>query len=326
MESAGIVSLLVFLLVSEAVWLLAPTQSAERGAVAERVNTYVVPVWEPKSDSPVSVMRRQRTSRIPWLDALLDRFNLAAGLGNQLLRAGLAMRAGEFLFLQLVCATIVAIAALFTVSGLLGALSAASLGGMLGLIAPLFWLRMKVSRRVDSFEQALPDALDLVSGSLRAGFGLPHGLDLVAKGNEGPCAEEFGQVLHEVNLGADLDVSLARIIERVNSDDVRLLATAVAVQRRTGGNLVEVLGQLAGVMRERQRLRRDLHVITTAPRVSGYVVGLLPVFTVAMMYFTSRYYIDTLFSSPTGRIAAAVGGVLVVIGLFINRRIATVDY
>ena len=79
-------------------------------------------------------------------------------------------------------------------------------------------------------------------------------------------------------------------------------------------------------MRERQRLRRDLHVITTAPRVSGYVVALLPVLTAAMMFLTSRYYIDTLVSSPTGRIAALVGAVLVCIGLYLNRRIATVDF
>src|SRR5207302_2876827 len=138
--SAGVVSLLVFLLVSEAVWLIAPAQSADRGAVAERVNTYVVPVWEPKGEGPVSVMRRQRHSRIPWLDALLDRFNLAAGLANQLLRAGLAVRAGEFLFLQLTCASIVAIAAVLTLSGLVGALTAASLGALLGLVGPLFWL------------------------------------------------------------------------------------------------------------------------------------------------------------------------------------------
>jgi len=325
-ESAGVISLLVFLLVTEAVWLATPPASAERGAIAERVTTYVLPVWEPKSEGALSVMRRQRHSRIPWLDALLDRFNLAAGLSSQLLRAGLAIRAGEFLFLQLASASVAAIVAVVALTGFFGVITAASLGAMLGLVAPLGWLRFKIGQRLDGFEQALPDALDMIAGSLRAGFGLPHGLDLIAKENEGPCAEEFGQVLHEVNLGSDLDVSLARIIERVNSDDVRLLATAVAVQRRTGGNLVEVLGQLAVVMRERQRLRRDLHVITTAPRVSGYVVALLPVFTAGMMYFTSRYYIDTLFSSPTGRIAAAVGGVLVVIGLFLNRRIATVDY
>jgi tight adherence protein B len=326
MESAGVISLLVLLLVTEAVWLAAPPSAAERGAVAERVTTYVVPIWEPKSEGALSVMRRQRHSRIPWLDAWLDRFNLAAGLSNQLIRAGLAIRPGEFLFLQLASASVVAIVAVVALTGFLGIVTAASIGAMVGLVAPLGWLRFKVAKRKDAFEASLPDALDMVSGSLRAGFGLPHGLDLIAKENEGPIAEEFGQVLHEVNLGADLDVSLARIIDRIDSDDVRLLATAVAVQRRTGGNLVEVLGQLAGVMRERQRLRRDLQVITTAPRVSGYVVGLLPVFTAGMMFLTSRYYIDTLLNSQTGRIAAAVGGVLVVIGILINRRIATVDY
>jgi tight adherence protein B len=326
MESAGVISLLVFFLVAEAVWLIAPAPAMERGAVAERVTSYVVPLWEPKQAGGVSVMRRARLSRIPWLDALLDRFNLAAGLSSQLVRAGIAVRAGEFLFIQLALVSVVAIVAVIVLSSILGVVTAAAVGALLGLFVPLGWLRFKVGRRVSEFEQALPDALDLIAGSLRAGFGLPHGLDLVSRGNEGPIAEEFGQVLHEVNLGSDLEVSLARILERIDSDDVRLLATAVAVQRRTGGNLVEVLGQLAGVMRERQRLRRDLHVITTAPRVSGYVVALLPVLTAAMMFITSRYYIDTLLSSPTGRIAALVGAVLVGIGLFINRRIATVDF
>jgi tight adherence protein B len=313
------------LLVSEAVWLIAPIPG-ERGPVAERVSTYVVPAWEPRSEGSLSILRRQRLSRFPWLEAFLARFNLAEGLSDQLVRAGLAIRAGEFLFLQLAFLSAAAVVAVVALGGLLGVVSAASIGAIVGLVGPLLWVRLKVGRRIDEFEQALPDALDLISGSLRAGFGLPHGLDLVARGNEGPCAEEFGQVLHEVNVGSDLDVSLARVIERVDSDDVRLLATAVAVQRRTGGNLVEVLGQLAAVMRERQRLRRDLRVITTAPRVSGYVVALLPVFTLGMMFLTSRYYVDTLFSSTAGRIATAVGGVLVVIGLFLNRRIATVDY
>src|SRR5712691_4958360 len=117
MESAGVVSLLVFLLVSEAVWLMAPAASAERGAVAERVSTYVVPLWEPKGESAVSVMRRLRHSRIPWLDAQLERFNLAAGLSSQLLRAGLPIRAGEFLFLQLAVASMLAIAGVVALSG-----------------------------------------------------------------------------------------------------------------------------------------------------------------------------------------------------------------
>src|SRR5436190_18920098 len=117
MESAGVISLLVFLLVTEAVWLAAPATAAERGTVAERVTSYVVPVWEPKSEGALSVMRRQRHSRIPALDALLDRFNLAAGLSSQLLKAGLALRAGEFLFLQLASASVVAVVGVVALTG-----------------------------------------------------------------------------------------------------------------------------------------------------------------------------------------------------------------
>jgi tight adherence protein B len=324
MESAAVVSLLVFLLVTEAVWLAAP---AGPTTAAERVTTYVVPIWEPKpGDGAGSVLRRQRMSRVPWVEALLERFNMAAGLSTELLKAGVPMRAGEFVFLQLVLGSVMAALAFLGLSRTLGSLLGPTIGAAIGFVLPLVWLRLKRAKRLDRFDQDLPDSLDLIAGALRAGFGLAHGLDLVTKSKDGPCAEEFGQVLQEVNLGADLDVSLARINGRIDSEDARLLATAVSVQRRTGGNLVEVLGQLASVIRDRQRLKRDVRVITTAPRVSGYVVALLPVVTVLVMYLTSQYYVDTLFSSDTGRLATAVGGVLVVIGLFLNHRIAQVDY
>src|SRR5207245_7353855 len=133
-----------------------------------------------------------------------------------------------------------------------------------------------------------------VAGALRAGYGLEYGLDIVSRESVGPCAEEFGQILQDLNLGGDLEETLARMVDRVESEDARLLSTAVAVQRRTGGNLVEVLAQMALMLRERDRLRRDVRVITTAPRVSGYVVALLPVATTTAMYFTSRYYVDAL--------------------------------
>ena len=170
-----------------------------------------------------------------------------------------------------------------------------------------------------------PIELRVLTGALRAGYGLEYGFDLVAREGAPPCSEEFGQILQELNLGGDLEEALARLILRVESEDARLLSTAVAVQRRTGGNLVEVLMQMAGMLRERDRLRRDVRVITTAPRVSGYVVALLPLLTVVAMYVTSRYYIDTLLAEPIGRIAAAVGGMLVLVGLFLNHRIAQVD-
>jgi tight adherence protein B len=187
------------------------------------------------------------------------------------------------------------------------------------------WLRYRIGQRRSAFEQTLPEALDRVTGALRAGYGLEYGFELVARDGTPPCSEEFGQILQELNLGGDLDEALARLVLRMPSEDAHLLATAVAVQRRTGGNLVEVLGHMGQILRERERLRREVRVLTTAPRVSGYVVALLPLLTVVVMYFTSRYYVDTLLSEPIGRLAAGTAAALVVIGLFLNHRIAHVD-
>ena len=197
---------------------------------------------------------------------------------------------------------------------------------VIGFVLPLIWLKVMARRRLEAFENGLAEALDRLAASLRAGYGLEHGLSAVARNSSGPCSEEFGQILQELNLGGDLDEALARMTERVPSEDASLLAIAVSVQRRTGGNLVEVLSQMSQVIRERQRLRREVRVMTTAPRVSGYVVALLPVISLIALYFVARYYVDTLLGDPIGRLAALAGGVLVVLGLYLNNRIAQIEY
>jgi tight adherence protein B len=316
---------LVFLLVVQAVLLVSTTPIGEREKVAQRLASYTVPAWQSSLATGVTVLRRRRYSRLPWLDMILARFDLADGLSRQIQRAGLPVRAGEFLFIQIVFATVGALAGALLAwevfEGPLGALA----GVVLGFLAPTIWLRLRATQRQTAFEQGLPDALDRVTGALRAGYGLEYGLDIVAREGTGPCAEEFGQILQELNLGGDLDEALTRLVDRVDSEDSRLLATAVAVQRRTGGNLIEVLGQMGQMLRERERLRRDVRVMTTAPRVSGYVVALLPLATTAVMFLTSKYYIDALLSEPLGRLAALASGILVVVGLILNHRLAKVE-
>jgi tight adherence protein B len=325
-DQTALISALVFLLIVQAVLLAGGTsRMSQRERVAQRLSSYTLPSWEGGLQASIMVLRRRRYSRFPWLDDVLARFDMADGLSRQLQQAGLPVRGGEFLFLQLIVATIGGLAGALLGWQTFGGPSAALAGAVLGLLAPLGWLRYRVGQRRSAFEQGLPEALDRVTGALRAGYGLEYGFDIVAREGIPPCSEEFGQILQELNLGGDLEEALARLIQRVNSEDARLLATAVAVQRRTGGNLIEVLGHMAQMLRERERLRRDVRVVTTAPRVSGYVVALLPLLTVAAMFVTSRYYIDTLLSEPMGRIAAAVGGALVLIGLYLNHRIAQVD-
>jgi tight adherence protein B len=325
LDQPVIIATLVFLLVAQAVILATTGRVGEREKIAHRLSKYTVPTWEGGLQTRISVLRRRRYSRLPWLDAVLARFDLQEGISRHLQQAGLPVRAGEFLFLQLVTATIAGLVGALVAWQAFGGPLAAVVMAFIGFAAPLVFLSVRVQQRKTAFEQGLPEALDRVTGALRAGYGLEYGFDLVARDGTPPCSEEFGQILQELNLGGDLEEALARLVTRVDSEDARLLATAVAVQRRTGGNLVEVLAQMATMLRERERLRRDVRVLTTAPRVSGYVVALLPVVTIAAMYFTSRYYVDTLLGDPIGRLAAVGGGLLVIVGLYLNHRIAQVD-
>lgn len=326
MVQPALISALVFLLVVQAILLVTRRGVVtEKELVAQRLSAYTAPLWESRVERAISVLRQRRYSRFPWLDQILARLDLNDSLALQLQQAGLPLREGEFLFLQLVAATIVGLAGAIAGWELFGGPQVAVVGAVIGFVLPVGWLRYRIGQRRGAFEQGLPDALDRVTGALRAGYGLEYGLEMVAHDGTPPCSEEFGLILQELNLGGDLEEALARLVLRMPSDDARLLATAVAVQRRTGGNLVEVLVQMGQMLRERERLRREVMVLTTAPRVSGYVVALLPLLTVVVMYFTSRYYVDTLLSEPIGRLAAATGAALVAIGLFLNHRIAQVD-
>ena len=320
-----LVSALVFLSVTQAAWMLISPGEEDMTVVQKRLASYAVRRWQIGMAQGVSVTRRRQYSRFPLLDAILSRLDLADKMGRQLQQAGVPLRAGEFLFAQLLVATLVSGIALVALGGIVGSLIAAAGGALVGFVLPPIWLKMKRGKRVSDFEYGLPDVLDLIAASLRAGYGLAHGLDTVAREGTGPCAEEFGQVLLELNLGRDLDVALAAMTERMDSEDAKLLATAIAVQRRTGGNLIEVFSQMAIVLRDRQQLRRDVHVITTAPRVSGYVVAALPLATMAFMYLTARYYVDVLLSETIGHLALIACVILVSIGLYLNRKIANVE-
>jgi tight adherence protein B len=322
-DPALLLAIITLLLVTGSVVLLAPAESAQDRA-AQRLASYAAPASVGVARA-ISIVRQRRYSRFAWLDALIQRIDPAATLTTELAHAGVPMRSGEFVALPVAaaaaaaaCASLAPISAPIRPLVYVGAAAA-------GFLAPRLWLCLKRARRVTAFERDLADAIDLAAGSLRAGYGIAHGLDLVAREMSGPCAEEFGQVLQDLSLGAEFDVALAHMVERVPCDDVRLLATAVGIQRRSGGNLVEVLGAMSSMIRERFRLRGEVRAITTGPRISGYLVAMLPIGTAVMMFISSRYYINILLTDPRGQLALGVSACFTLAGLYLNHRIAQVE-
>src|SRR5713101_9968696 len=284
-------------MVGQAAWLgtdAVRTSEPAKTTAARRVVDYTRVTWETQPVDASTILRRHRLSRFQFLEGLLKRLDLARRLSRDLRSAGLQIQAAAFLFVQLVVTTVAGFGAFLALPNVMAGVAPAAGAALLGFMAPMVWLRGARGKRLKQFEVDLPDVLDLLAGSLRAGYSTPDGLEIVARENTGVCGEEFAEVVQELNLGADMDAALGRLIERVPSEDARLLVAAIAVQRRTGGNLVDVLKQLGRTLRERRRLREDIHVLTTQPRVSGYVASVIPLLLIAAQYFLSRKSFDVL--------------------------------
>jgi tight adherence protein B len=195
----------------------------------------------------------------------------------------------------------------------------------LGLAAlPVVWLRRRSRSRVQAFESQFPEALDLLIRALRAGHSLSAGLQLVAEELPDPLGGEFGQVSSEVRLGQPLKRALDDLVLRIENPDVAFFATAVAVQQETGSNLVEVLENLANVIRDRFQLLGKVRALTALGRASANLLGIWPLVMVGVLWVVNADYVAPLWDSAEGRTMVLSSAVLVVIGYVLCLRMAQI--
>jgi tight adherence protein B len=177
----------------------------------------------------------------------------------------------------------------------------APIGGGMMLMLPVMWLMMKRKKRLAKLGRQLPDALELLSRSLRSGHSLAAGFNLVATEMQEPLSREFGRVFEEQNLGIPLEEALQDMADRIPNMDVRFFATAVTLQRTTGGDLAEILDKIGHLVRERLQILGQVQALTGEGRLSGVVLlGLPPVLFLVMLYLNYEY-IMTLFTDSLGR-------------------------
>jgi tight adherence protein B len=210
------------------------------------------------------------------------------------------------------------------------------LGGVMGTVAGLagavagFWLpRLWINNRIESrnkkMEEQLPETLTLISNSLKSGFGLLQALSLAAEQLEPPISTELEQTIYEMNVGSSADEALLNLSSRTRSYDLDLVVTAILVQRAVGGNLSEILETVAATMRERVRIRGEIQTLTAQQRMTGMVIGLLPVGVGALFLLISPDYISLLFTETIGRVMLAIAVIMELIGLLVIRRILSIE-
>jgi tight adherence protein B len=248
--------------------------------------------------------------------------DLEAGLARRLEAAGVPLRAGEWILIHIGVAVGLSIAMLL-VSG--GAIIPTVLGLGLGLGLPWLYLAVKESRRTTAFLSQLPDTLQLLAGSLSAGFSMPQAMDTVVREGQQPITGEFNRALVEARLGVPIEDALEGVAERMQSKDFGWVVMAIKIQREVGGNLAELLTTVAATLRERDRLRRQVKVLSAEGRLSAWILGLLPPVFAGYLVLTRPDYLKPLVTTAMGLLFVGFGIVLLVVGALWMRKAVTVE-
>jgi tight adherence protein B len=201
---------------------------------------------------------------------------------------------------------------------------AAPILGIFASTLPLIWLMLRRRRRFRRFAKQLPDALELMSRALRAGHSLASGFNLVAGEMTDPIATEFRKAFEEQNLGIPLDQSLENMTSRMPNLDLKFFATAVILQRQTGGDLAEILDKIGRLIRERFQIWGQVQALTGEGRLSGIVLLALPPFLFVAVWRLNPDYVLPLFTDPLGKKMLAVAVIMQVLGALVIRKIVNI--
>jgi tight adherence protein B len=251
----------------------------------------------------------------------VDRDHKDGGLGSRLEKAGLQLRTGEYVVLNVAAATVV---------GALVTALANPLFGLMGLaLTPLLfnaWLSQRVSKRQKAFADQLTDVLQLLSGSVRSGFGMMQAVDTVAREVAAPAGDEFQRVKIEVQLGRDSNDALRAMARRVGSEDFEWVVEAMEIHREVGGDLANILDSVTETVRDRNRIRRRVETLSAEGKFTGIVLTALPLVLGLAVSVLNPAYISELTTTGIGQVLIAVGVFAMLVGVFWMRKITSLKY
>jgi len=265
-------------------------------------------------------LRSEIVKEIPPADQFLARLPLTRDLDRKLDRAGLTVNVS--LFVMILAGASIACAAMVGLRT--GSLLFAGGAGAACLLGARLYLALKARQRVDKFTELFPDALTMIARSLRAGHSFTTAVQLVGQEVPAPVGELFKTAYDQQQLGLRITDGLSNLNDRIDSLDLRFFTTAVSINAETGGNLSEVLEKLATTIRERLRIRRQVRVYTAQGRMSGYVLGALPIVAFVGFNIVHPDYEAALIKEPMGLYVLAFAAVMQLLGLLVIRNIINI--
>ena len=286
------------------------------------------------SGQPTLAGAFQSSAAMAQLNKVVEQRDFGANLAREIARADLKLKVSEYLLIwagSTVGVPLLMAALSVGLDGLRNPL-VLLVGMLVGFMLPRFWLGHRKSSRLNAFNKQLPDTITLIANALRAGSSFLQAIELVVRESRPPISTEFGRVIREVNLGLAFDTALENMVRRVRSDDLELMATAISIQHTVGGNLAEILDSIAYTIRERVRIKGEIRTLTAQQRLSGYVVGFLPIGLAGFLFVAAPQFMQPMFDSrvslaglPAGVIILMVGGSMMFVGFMFIRRIVDIE-
>lgn len=267
-----------------------------------------------------TLLREQSRSSIPTLDRILGGLPRLKNLDLLLQQAGSPVNLGTLVLMSATVAVMTILGGSIWGSLLLG-LALAPVGAYL----PLIWLKTLRKRRLAAFDEQFPEAVDLIARALRAGHSLASAMNMVSEELDDPVAGEFARTFEDYSFGKTLNDALNGLVNRVGLQDVKFFATAVMLQRETGGNLTEILDNIGHIIRERFRLMRQVKTLSAEGRLSAAILLLLAPALFVVLWVASPGYLNMLLTHPLGKFLLGAGALFQVMGILVIRRIIRLD-
>lgn len=276
----------------------------------------------PRTADPVVDIRKQELlSSVPWVNRALLKLEIAPKLRHVLYQANLKWTAGALILMSLTCFLIPA----YLINLRTGSLPISLLLGLLLGCSPFVYVFAKRRARFGKFEQGLPEALDLMVSAMRAGHSLNSSLEVVAQESPDPIGTEFRICFDEQNYGLELKTAMDNLVSRVPLQDMKMIVTAILIQKESGGNLAEVLDKVSYVIRERFQLKRQVRVHTAQGRLTGWILSILPLVLGIGLYMLDPQHMSLLWKRPIGVKLLWASGIMTIIGALIIRKIVNME-
>lgn len=251
----------------------------------------------------------------------LGQLSFAGRIERQLVMADSKWTVAEYLMLRLGCTLLALLAGWFISGQIIGGI----LLSVLGWMAPAFYIQRLQAQRSKNFGEQLPDMLSLLVGSLRAGYGLMHACNVIRQEMPDPISTEFGRVVKEASLGYSLDRAFSHMIERLQNDDLELIATAISIQNEVGGSLAEVLETISDTIRERVKLKGEVRVLTAQQRMTGWILSLLPFGVGTLFTLLNPNYMMEMFKPGWVLILPTTAAIMIILGNITMRWLSKVE-